>query len=268
MRLNRDQVLDFISLSEGGYVNHPRDPGGATDRGITQRTFDAWNAMKGLPARPVRGISEQEARDILAAQYLDPVRFDDLPSGLDYAMADYSVNSGPGRAARELQRILGIGADGVVGAQTLSAVAAYPGGVEALIVALCQARMRFLRGLPTFDAFGRGWTTRVMGRLEGFQADDIGVIDRAIMMHRNAPMIPAPVVAAPGRAEPGQEPTAQSIIRDPALIGAVAPVVGGVATMSQGDGPIQWAMAAVLVIVAVGVVFYLVKRAKRAESAS
>lgn len=262
MRANRVQVLDWIGLSEGGYVNDPDDPGGPTDRGITQRTFDAWNAAHGRPARPVRGITKAEADEILGAQYLDSVRFDDLPSGVDYAVADYAVNSGPGRAAKVLQRILGVPDDGVIGAVTLAALAQR--NPEDVIIAICQERMRFMRRLPTWRRFGRGWTMRVMGANDGPQLDDIGVIDRAVRLARGAEAIPAPVSAVTGRA-PEPEPGPRSVALDPALIGAAAPVVGAVATMSQGEGPIQWAIAAVCVIAALGVVAWLILRAKRAE---
>lgn len=263
MRRNREQVLDWIGLSEGGYVNHPRDPGGATDRGITQATFDAWNRQHGRPVRPVRGISEAEAREILAAQYLDTVRFDDLPAGVDYAIADYGVNSGPGRAAKVLQRVLGVPDDGVIGTVTLAALAQRD-PIE-VIGAICEERMAFLRRLRTFDTFGRGWTTRVMGAREGMQDDDIGVIDRAGMLARNAGSIPAPTTPGPAKAEP-EAPRPVSVLRDPALIGAAAPVVGAVATMSQGDGPAQWGMAAVLVVAALAVVWWLVTQRKQAQA--
>lgn len=177
MRENRNQVQAWIGLSEGGFSNHPKDPGGATDRGITQGTFDAWNRMHGRPLRPVRGISKAEAEDIIAFQYMDPIRFDALPSGLDYAMADYAVNSGPSRAVRELQRIVGAQADGVMGAKTLAVVARF--GAPDLVLILCERRMAFLRSLKTWATFGKGWKARVMGQLDGAQDNDIGVIDRA-----------------------------------------------------------------------------------------
>jgi len=263
VRHNRDQVIGWIGLSEGGYVNDPRDPGGATDRGITQRTYDAWNDAQGRQRKPVRGISKAEAEAILSAQYLDTVQFDGLPDGVDYAVADYAVNSGPGRAAKVLQRVLGVPDDGVIGAMTLAALARR--NPEEIITAVCVERMRFLRGLRTWDAFGRGWSVRVLGRHDGFQVDDIGVLDRAIMLARNAPLIPAPVVAAPGRGTE-EAPRPLSPLRDPAMIGAAAPVVTAVATMSQGDGPMQWAIAAACVIAALGVVAWLILRAKRAEA--
>lgn len=263
MRQNRAQVLAWIGLSEGGYVNHPRDPGGATDRGITQRTYDAWNDLHGRERKPVRGISKAEADEIIASQYLAPVRFDDLPSGLDYAVADYAVNSGPDRAARELQRLVGVEVDGVIGAHTLAAVSRHD--PAQLVMRLCAARMAFLRRLSTWDEFGTGWTVRVMGREDGMQADDIGVIDRGVMLARNAQDIPAPVRAAPGRGV-NEPPRATDPLRDPEMIGALAPVVGSVATMSTGNGPMQWAIAGVLVLVAAIVVYRTVFAKRRAEA--
>lgn len=201
MRDNFKQVMDWIGISEGGYVNHPRDPGGATDRGITQRTYDAYCDRHGLKRQPVRGIGKATAEEILASQYFAPVRFDDLPSGLDYAVADYAVNSGVSRAAKALQRIVGVTPDGVIGEITLAAVAGRD--TADLIVALCEERMRFLRRLPTWGTFGKGWTARVMGTQPGVQAGDIGVIDRAVRLAGGRPGIPAPVTPAPGKALPG-----------------------------------------------------------------
>ena len=195
MRENYPQIHAWIGMSEGGYVNHPADPGGATDRGITQRTYDAWRKSRGLAPHSVRGISKGEAETIIERQYMDKVGADDLPAGLDYAMADYSVNSGPSRAAKELQRILGVTADGIVGAETLAAVLSRD--PAALVVALCEARMGFLKRLRHWQTFRRGWTERVMGRVDGVQTDDIGVIDRGVRMARGSADIPAPKPTEP-----------------------------------------------------------------------
>ncbi|WP_409201431.1 putative peptidoglycan-binding domain-containing protein [Leisingera sp. M658] len=121
--------------------------------------------MNGLQLRPVRGISRELADEILAVQYLDAVRAEDLPSGLDYAVADYSVNSGPAKAVRDLQRELGVSADGVIGVQTLAAVS--QADIPDLIVRLCRRRMRFLHSLKTWGTFGGGWGRRVMGNQDG-----------------------------------------------------------------------------------------------------
>ena len=178
---NVEFSLKNIGMSEGGYVNHPKDPGGATDRGITQRTYDAWNRAHGKSLRSVRGISKNEADAILVDQYFRPVRFNELADGLDYAMGDYSTNSGPAQANKDLQRALrfsGRDVDGVFGLMTLAA--ARERDTVELIQELCQRRMSFLRGLRTFKTFGKGWTTRVMGNRDGYQAGDVGVIDRAV----------------------------------------------------------------------------------------
>lgn len=204
MRGNYPQIQAWIGLSEGGYVNHPEDPGGATDRGITQRTYDAWNRRQGKALRSVRGISKDEAERIIEFQYMDAVQADKLPSGLDYAVADYSVNSGPGRAAKELQRVLGVKADGVIGLNTLEAVDA--ANTQEVIIAICNRRMSFLRGLRHWNTFKGGWTRRVMGDKPGVQTGDIGVIDRAVRMARGtSQFIPAPKQAAPGKALEGAE---------------------------------------------------------------
>lgn len=207
MRHNYPQMQAWIGMSEGGYVNNPKDPGGATDRGITQRTYDAWNDRLGKSRRPVRGISKAEAERIIESQYFDTVRADKLPSGLDYAVADYSVNSGPRRAAMDLQRSLGMtgkAVDGIVGNHTLAAAA--KADVAKVIVNLCNRRMSFLKRLSHWRYFKNGWTARVMGNVPGVQTDDIGVIDRAVRLSReNGAKIPAPRFSVPGKAFEGGE---------------------------------------------------------------
>lgn len=198
MKANFTQVMGWIGLSEGGYVNHPNDPGGPTDRGITQATFDAWNRRHGYPRRTVKGISRETAEAILASQYFAPVRFDDLPPGLDYAVVDWAVNSGVHRAAVELQRLIGATPDGIIAEHTLAALVGQD--IPGLIIAYCNRRMAFLRSLRTWKTFGKGWRLRVMGAQDGPQDSDIGVIDRAVRLSRNADNIPAPVTAAPGKA--------------------------------------------------------------------
>lgn len=151
-------ALAIILDHEGGYVDHPQDPGGATNLGITIATLSDWldrPATKG----DVRALTPASVRPIYRARYWQPVRASDLPAGLDLAMFDYAVNSGPSRAARELQRILGVTADGVVGPITIAA--ARSRDTRRLIEALCDARLLFLRGLPHWGAFGRGWERRV-----------------------------------------------------------------------------------------------------------
>jgi lysozyme family protein len=143
---------------EGGYVDHPDDPGGATNLGITHETLAAWRG-KPVTKMDVRDITLAEAAAIYHARYWLPIRGDALPQGVDLAVFDFSVNSGPGRAVKCLQSVLGITQDGAVGPMTLAAIGrASP---AALVMDLCDARMRFLRGLKTWPTFGKGWTKRV-----------------------------------------------------------------------------------------------------------
>ncbi|SFT67239.1 Lysozyme family protein [Pseudovibrio denitrificans] len=145
---------------EGGFVNHPDDPGGATNKGITQATYDWWLKLAGLPRRSVRHITDAEVAEIYREQYWNKCRADDLPWGIDYATFDGAVNSGPKRGVKWLQKAIGAGVDGVAGNETVDKARR---SVErtAVIRRMCAYRLGFLQRLRTFSTFGRGWTRRV-----------------------------------------------------------------------------------------------------------
>jgi lysozyme family protein len=151
--------LAQVLLSEGGYSNDPQDPGGATMRGVTQAVYDDWRIEQGMPKRQVINIASDEIEDIYRDNYWSPCRCDDLPAGVDYAVFDFAVNSGVNRACRYLQRACSVSEDGVIGPMTLRAVSTL--SAVALIDQLCDLRIGYLQGLPTFARFGRGWTARV-----------------------------------------------------------------------------------------------------------
>lgn len=155
---NFDRALAFVLRFEGGYADHPADPGGATNMGITRVALAAWRGQPVSKAE-VRALKRAEAAAIYRARYWDAIRADDLPSGLDLALFDFAVNSGPSRAIRLLQRALGLEQDGRLGPVTLAAItSAQP---ARLLASLCTARRDFLKSLPTFPVFGRGWSARV-----------------------------------------------------------------------------------------------------------
>ena len=154
------KALQEVLRHEGGYVNHPKDPGGATNKGITQAVYDAYRQRQGLPKQTVKQITDAEVEAIYRTNYWDKVSGDQMPAGLDFAVFDFAVNSGPLRAVRHLQSLLGIPQDGSVGQQTLAAVQQHP-DPSALIRGLCASRMAFLRGLKTWPTFGKGWEKRV-----------------------------------------------------------------------------------------------------------
>lgn len=186
-------VLPLVLAHEGGYVNHPKDPGGATNKGVTQGVYDDYRRNRGLDPRSVRSITRAEIQDIYKRQYWDMVNGDELPAGLDYAVFDYGVNSGPGRAAKDLQRTVGARVDGQIGEETirLCREAADRDEVK-LIEDYCNRRMRFLRGLRTWGTFGKGWKRRVVGDFDGTQESDHGVIDYATKMAKDDLAFPVP----------------------------------------------------------------------------
>ena len=170
MESNYYQALARVLEHEGGWADHPRDPGGATMKGVTLATYRRHYGA-GRTKDELRHIPDYQVSQIYRSGYWDTVRGADLPGGLDYAVFDFSVNSGPRRAAKFLQRALGVVADGVVGEQTLKAAKKQP---ESIIIRdLCRARLSWLGGLSTWGAFGRGWTRRV----EGVQASALKMID-------------------------------------------------------------------------------------------
>lgn len=150
--------LPEILKREGGWSDHPADPGGATNYGITLRTFSAFRGEQ-MSKGDLMAISQDEVAAIYRANYWNAVKGDLLPPGVDLALFDFAVNSGPGRAIRELQAVLGVTADGMIGPKTLDAIKR--AGPVTVIVDLCDKRMAFLRSLPTWGTFGKGWTRRV-----------------------------------------------------------------------------------------------------------
>jgi len=127
---------------EGGWSNHKLDPGGATMNGVIQRVYDAWRERGGKPRQSVRGISDAELTAIYDANYWRMVAGDLLPAGLDLAVFDFGVNSGPARAVRYLQSCLGIIQDGHMGPVTINA--ANRADTRELIAAYMTARQKAL----------------------------------------------------------------------------------------------------------------------------
>lgn len=178
-----------ILRHEGGFVNHPSDPGGATNKGITIATFRRYIKPSGTVA-DLKKLTEAQAVIVYKRQYWDAVNADMLPNGVDYTVADFAVNSGPSRGAKELQRIVGASMDGKVGPATLKAVRAMPS--EKIINDLNDRRLRFMRGLKggrLWETFGRGWQRRV---------DDVRKHSLADMHKTQPPIQVAPPVEPKG----------------------------------------------------------------------
>jgi len=155
---NFDTALARVLRHEGGYTNHPSDPGGPTNFGITIHDYRRYIRANGT-ALDIKNMKLADAAKIYRARYWDALRCDELPTGLDYAVFDYGVNSGVGRAAKVMQRLLGQ----VTSAAMTDAVIAgmRNASPQALIVRLCDERLVFLRSLKTWPVFGAGWSRRV-----------------------------------------------------------------------------------------------------------
>jgi lysozyme family protein len=164
MRQNFEDALKKVLIHEGGYVDHPKDPGGATNKGVIQRTYAAYRKRKGKPVQHVKYITDAEVKEIYEESYWDAVNGNLLPAGLDYAVFDGAVNSGPRQSIKWLQRALGVKADGSIGLQTIGAAQALSyEQVIATIDKMLDLRMGFLRSLRHWPTFGKGWTRRVTG---------------------------------------------------------------------------------------------------------
>jgi lysozyme family protein len=155
--------LPFILRWEGGYVNHPADPGGATNKGVTQKVYDGWRARQGLPARSVKLIEDAEVQAIYEGNYWLPPRCDLLQQQLDLVQFDTAVNMGVGRAVQFLQRSLGCSVDGDFGQETQKAATTCDLGTA--IAAYCDTREAFYRNLatknPKLQVFLKGWMNRL-----------------------------------------------------------------------------------------------------------
>ena len=155
---NYEKCLEIILHHEGGYVNHPKDPGGETNLGVTKRVYEEWGGTKDM-----KDLTVEDVAPIYQKNYWNRVRGDDLPARLHLCVFDFGVNAGTGRSAKFLQRLVGTTVDGGIGPATLRAVNAYVQieGIEATIDDFQKRRQEYYESLSTFETFGRGWTRRV-----------------------------------------------------------------------------------------------------------
>ena len=158
MKDNFEQCLALVLKHEGGYVNNPKDPGGRTNLGVTQKVWEEWVGHP-VDEAAMRALTPSDVAPLYKKNYWDKIKGDDLPAGVDYACFDLAVNSGVGRAAKLLQQAVGVSADGAIGPATLDAVASQ--NPRDVATEVCDLRLKFLQSLPIFATFGKGWTRRV-----------------------------------------------------------------------------------------------------------
>lgn len=182
-----EAFLAKVKISEGGYVDHPADRGGATNHGITIGKLREWRGRP-VTKQDVKDLTWAEAKEIYRKDYWTSVRADELPYGIDYMMLDMAINHGANGAARILQDALGVTPDGIFGPQTLEAVR--QADVRALVGQISDARREYYEGImrrrPSQEVFRDGWMNRA-DRVEREALEMIG----------QGPATPSRPVAAP-----------------------------------------------------------------------
>jgi len=158
---NFNRCLKLVLHHEGGYVNHPKDPGGMTNMGITKRVYEEWVGYS-VSEHTMQNLKKEDVAPIYKKNYWDRLKCDQLPEGLDLCVFDFGVNAGTGRAAKYLQMLIGATKDGAIGPNTLALVDEYISlrGVPDTIDDYQENRQKYYEKLKTFETFGRGWTRR------------------------------------------------------------------------------------------------------------
>lgn len=157
MEQNFEYCLLTMLRSEGGYVNHSRDPGGMTNLGVTKAVYDEFYETD-ADEQTMRGLTEKDVRPIYHQNYWMRCKCDELATGVDLMVFDIAVNSGPGTAGKIIQRVIGATVDGAIGPKTVAASQKME--PQDIIRAMEKEREEFYRGLSTFDVFGKGWLKR------------------------------------------------------------------------------------------------------------
>lgn len=258
-----DKVKPVLLKHEGGYVDHPRDPGGATNMGITQGTLSGWRRRKVTKAE-VRDLSVDEALAIYKARYWDTVLGDQLPAGVDYATYDFAVNSGPSRAVKYLQRIVGATADGVAGPMTLQAVESCGLSSAQIVERLCDARLAFMKRLRTWSTFGKGWSARVREvKKVSVRLAEEGEDWPELLLRKSDDEI-ATIADAEAPPSEGKAVAADTAAwKTPEGLATGATAMSGVGGMVSNSAPVlQYAFAAVFVIAALAVGYYVMQKVK------
>ena len=117
---NFDKCFKFILQFEGGFTNDPKDPGGPTNLGITQATLSAFIGRQATIAE-VKALTSAKVAPIYRGKFWDHVNGDNLPRGIDLAVFDFGVHSGPSRGVAALQRAINVADDGSLGPVTTAA---------------------------------------------------------------------------------------------------------------------------------------------------
>ena len=158
MNRNWNKSFDLVIVNEGGYVDNKLDPGGATNWGCTQASWEGYIGHK-VSVDDMKALTKEDVKPLYKKRYWDAIHGDAIPSGLDYCLFDCAINSGVNRSAKIIQEIVGVFADGAIGNNTVSAITQL--NPVTAINEFCDKRQAFLESLKTFPVFGKGWSKRV-----------------------------------------------------------------------------------------------------------
>jgi len=187
MQENFKDSLERVLVHEGGWADHPEDPGGATMKGVTLAVFRRYYGAD-KSKQDLRKISNRRLAHIYRSGYWDKCKCDELPSGVDYAVFDSAVNSGPARGIKWLQGAVGAAQDGSIGPTTLAKVAKRD--PAEIVDKLLDRRLRFLQGLRIWPTFGRGWRRRV----EGVRETALAMAGNPLPGHPQTPDVDYPIL--------------------------------------------------------------------------
>lgn len=227
-----DAYFPHLLRHEGGYVDHPRDPGGATNLGVTKATLAAWRKRPVTKAE-VRALTPGDVKPIYKSMYWNTIGGDQIPAGPDAALFDVSVNSGPGRARQWRPLIEG------------------KSPVDA-VKAVCGRRRAFFRSLRTFDVFGKGWMRRV-AEVEAW----------SIRWALQAQSIPAtPILREEAKASTAARTRAGTAAAGTGSAGTVVPSV----PIDPGSEWIAWAVGGAMLLGMAALIAVAVREHRRAEA--
>jgi len=230
LKANFETALSHVLAYEGGYVDHPNDPGGATNLGITRATLAGYLG-RSVSKAEVRALSRETARDIYRKLYWDALRCDEMPGGIDLALFDCGVNQGTGRAARLLQTALKVRVDGIIGPVTMRAVRSAEPAL--LLTEFIAQRMRAYGRLSSlFRTFGLGWSRRLIA----VHSEAMALITPG----REAVPAPLPTPAAPETHDNEERLMTFLIDRlgEPSTYAGVAAFLAGIGLFGLGES--EW----------------------------
>ena len=156
MQGNFEKCLELVLKSEGGWVNHPSDPGGETNLGVTKRV---WEEYVGHPVESLKKLTKEDVAPLYEQKYWRPCYGEVLPRGLDFVVFSMGINAGPGRSIKLLQSSVGCVPDGVIGPRTRELIS--DSNCATLIAKFSETRRHYYESLKTFPIFGKGWLARV-----------------------------------------------------------------------------------------------------------